>query len=293
MLSQPRILYGIHSFTAASRLDGTPYGMLKVVSGGNIALTSEIEKLFAGSNRYAWAAENKTVDTEFTCKVKAYPNFLFELFLGATATDASNDAAGTVSTVTNVKGTSAVAAAGIASISVKAAQKANLKFGKYIIKVLTSTTIGIFLLSDIDANRGTDVVYTDDSLQLTLSTITIAAATGVDIDSLGLTITGGAGPIAMTVGDTAEFEVLPPSSKNTNIVVGRSTDTIPAFRALLLAQKRATGEMFEIFAPNCVGGGLPINLAENAFSEADLKVAILYDQSQDKVFSIRHIVPST
>jgi len=291
-LSDPRIIYGIHSISPYSRTDGLPFGILKVIGSANLALSSDLEQLFAGSNKYAWAAENKTVSTELTAKVKAYPGFLFSLFLGATVTDVGVDTAGTTSTLTNKLGTSVVATAGIASVSVLAASKANLKFGKYVIKVLTSSTVGIYLLSDIDISRGTDAVYTDDTLALTLSTVTITAATDTDIASLGIKLVGGAGPISMTVGDTATFEVLPPSTKSTSIVVGKSTDTFPAFGALLLAQKRATGEMFEIDAHNCVGGGLPVNMEETAFSQPELKMTCLYDSSLDRVFTIRHILPS-
>ena len=112
------------------------------------------------------------------------------------------------------------------------------------------------------------------------------------MDNLGLELTGGAGTIGMTVADTATFEVNPPSTKSSSIVVGKSTDTFPAFGALLLSQKRSTGEMFEIDAHNCVGGGLQISFEENAFSQPELKMTCLYDSSLDRVFTIRHILPS-
>lgn len=292
-LSDPRIIYGVHSITPYSRTDGLPYGILKVIGSANLALNSDLEQLFAGSNKFAWAAENKTVSAELTAKVKAYPGFLFSLFLGATVTDVGVDAAGTVTALTNVKGTSLQhATTGIASIAVKAAQKANLKFGKYLLKVLTSTTVGLYLLSDIDITRGTDVVYTDDTLLVTLTIATITSAGTISMDNVGLELTGGSGTIGMTVGDTASFSVLPPSTQSSAIVVGKATDTFPAFGALLLSQKRATGEMFEIDAHNCVGGGLPISMEENAFSQPELKMTCLYDSSLDRVFSIRHIKPS-
>lgn len=292
-LQDPRIIYGIHSISPYQRTSKMPYGILKVIGSASLALSADLEQLYAGSNKYAWAAESKTVSTELTAKVKAYPGFLFQLFLGATVTDASADTAGTVSALTNQLGTSVQkAAGGIASISVKVAQKANLKFGKYVIKALTATTVGIYLLSDIDISRGTLGVYVDDTLQLTLATVTISTGAGTDIDSLGLTLMGGSGSIAMTAGDTATFEVLPPSTKSSSIVVGKSTDTFPNFGALMLAQKRATGEMFEIDAHNCIGGGLPISLEEQAFSQPELKMTCLYDSTLDRVFTIRHIQPA-
>lgn len=290
-LSNPRILYGIHSISPYSRLDGTPYGILKVIGSAAIALNADLEQLYAGSNKYAWAAESKTVSTELTAKVKAYPGFLFSLFLGASVTDATSDTAGTISTPVNVKGSSVIAAMGLASVTVKTAQKTDLKFGKYVLKATSTTVLKLYLLSDIDIARGTLGNYVDDSLEVATSGA-ISTGAAVDIAGYGITLTGGASATAFVVGDTATFTVSPPSSKSSQIVVGKSTDSFPNFGALLIAQKRATGEMFEIDAHNCVGGGLPISLEENSFSQPELKMTCLYDSALDRVFTMRHIFPS-
>lgn len=292
MLSNPRILYGIHSISPYNRTDKLPYGILKVIGSAQIALTTDLEQLFAGSNKFAWAAETKTTNTELTAKVKAYPGFLFALFLGATVTDAGADAAGATTTLTNAKGTSMVAATGLASVGILSASKANAKFGKYVIKATSSTAFKIYLYSDIDAGRGTDAVYVDDTLEIA-SVTGVATGANSDVAALGLRFVGDASATAFVTGDTATFEVLPPSTSSSQIVVGKSTDSLPNFGALLLAQKRATGEMFEIDAHNCVGGGLPISLEELTFSQPELKMVCLYDSSLDRVFSIRHILPET
>lgn len=290
-LSDPRIVYGVHSISPYSRTDGMPYGILKVIGSANLALTSSLEQLYAGSNKYAWAAENKTVATDLVAKVKAYPGFLFSLFLGATVTDTGVDAAGTISTLTNKLGTSMVSATGLATVAVLTASKTNLKFGKYVIKATGAAAFTIYLLSDIDAARGTAAVYTSDSLDV--ATVSgVATGANSDVAGLGLRFTGGASATAFTTGDTATFDVLPLSTKSTSIVVGKSTDIFPAFGAVLLSQKRATAEMFEINAHNCVGGGLPINMDETAFSQPELKMTCLYDSTLDRVFTIRTILPS-
>ncbi len=290
-LSDPRILYGIHSISPYSRTDGTPYGILKVIGSANLALTSALEQLYAGSNKFAWAAENKQVNAELKAKVKAYPGFLFTLFLGATVTDAGVDTAGTITTAVNLKGTSMIAATGSVTPAVLTASKANLKFGKYVIVATGATGFDIYLVSDIDITRGTDAVYTDDTLKVG-AVAGMATGANSDVAGLGLRFVGGASATAFVTGDSAYFYVNPPSTKTSSIVVGQSTDSFPNFGALLLAQKRATGEMFEIDAHNCVGGGLPINLAENAFSEPELTMACLYDSTLNRVFTIRHILPS-
>lgn len=292
MLSDPRVLYGIDCIAVRSRADGLPIGILKVVSQAQLPLSAEPQKLYAGSNPYPWASEAGQVDTELSFKVKALPNFLFEIFLGASVTAASTDTAGTISTATNKKGTSVISNVGLAAISIKSAVKANLKFGKYVIRAATATTLEIFMLSDIDANRGVPVKYLNDSLKLDLPTITIVQATDTDIDALGIALEGGAGVIGMTVGDTAEFEVLPPSSESSIIIVGQQNAVMPEFAATLYSQKRATGEMFEVDVPRAQGSGMPLNMNEKAWSEADLNMALLYDSAVGYVYKARHIKPA-
>lgn len=292
-LSADRILFGIHSISPYRRTDRMPYGILKIIGSANLALNTDLEQLFGGASKYAWAAETKTVATEFSAKVKAYPGFLFTLFLGADVTDTAADANGTVTAVANVKGTSIIAATGLASVTVKAAAKLDLKFGKYVLKATDATHVDVYGYTDIDNKRGADISFQDDALKLTAAPLAIAQGAPVDVPNMGLTLTGGAGVIALVVGDTASFEVMPPSTKSTVITVGAAGTTMPDFGAILLAAKRATGEMFEIDALNCVGGGLPISLEEMAFSQPELKMTCLYDSGADAVFKMRHILPSS
>ena len=290
-LQPPRIIYGVHSITPANKFTGMPYGILKVIGSASLALASDLEQLYAGSNKYAWAAENKTVSTELTAKVKAYPGFLFALFLGATVVDVAADANGTVSTPIALQGAVINPTTGLATITVSAANKANLKFGKYVARVTAAKTLKLYLLSDIDISRGIDGAYVDDSLEVGTVVLTDTGTVTTLVDH-GLEFTSGSGTVALTTGDTISFSVLPPSVSSSEIIVGKSTDTFPAFSALLLSQKRATGEMFEIEAHNCVGGGLPISMEELAFSQPKLKMTCLYEATRDRVFTIRHIQPA-
>jgi hypothetical protein len=291
-LSQDKIIYGIHSFTPYRRSDRLPYGIMKVIGSANLGLSAEQELLYAGSNKFPWAAESKTVSSEISAKVKAYPGFLFELFLGATVTEAGADAAGTIAGLANAKGTSVSSAVtGFASLSViPSTGAANLKFGKYVAKAVSATTIDLYLLSDIEAKRGTAVSYVDDSLKINASPLTLTNGGNIDYAPTGIRFVGGSA-VALVVGDTAIFEVLPPSQKSSKIKVGSSDTTFPAFGAVFLAQKRATGEMFEVEAFNVVANGLPISMEEQAFSQPEIKMVCLYDAVKDTVFEIRHILP--
>lgn len=293
-LSAPRIVFGVHSLSPYQRSDRMPYGILKVIGSSSLALTSSVEQLYGGSQRFSWAAESKTFASEMTCKVKAYPGFLFTQFLGGTNVDNAAEPSASVTAIANALGTSAFqATTGIASVAVKAGSEADVKMAKYVVKVVSSSTVDVYMLSDVDAQRGTDLVFVNDALKITASPLTIVASTAVDIPGTGLKLTGGSGTIGMTIGDTAYFQSRPINTGSSDITIGSAATALPAFGAVILAQKRATGEMFEIEAFNCIATGFPIPMDEMAFSTTEMKVTMVYDAVADAVFKIRHASPTT
>ena len=285
--SSPRILFGIHSLTLYRRSDSKPYGIAKVIGSASMGLTAETEKLFGGSNKFAWAAEAKTINAELSVKLKEYPNFLFELFLGATVTDNAVDASGTVENFVNVKGTSVKSASnGLSAVTVDTA--ANLKHGKYILVATAAGTADLYLITDIDLLRGVDGTLDD---ALLLGSIDISAATDDQGATNGLSFTKVGTP-AFTVGDTAEFYVRPPSSDSMEVKSGAASTSFPAFGAYAVAQKRADGSIFDMEIYNAIANGMPINLEENAFSQPEVKLDCLYDSSKDAVAKFKHYVPA-
>lgn len=282
-----RYVFGINSFTPYNREDGTPYGILKVLGGGNLEMTGETEDLFGGASKFAYASEQTQVSANATMNVKSYPDFLMELFLGGTTTAISAAANGDVSTITNQKGTSvAKSDTGIASVAIKSGDEADAKFGRYLVKAKTSTTATIYLLTDVDFNRGTKGAYLDDTL-IVADDVTIPGTDGtVDVDDYGLEITGGSGSIAMTVGDSAYFDVRPAHSGGSEILVGSETAEFPAFGAFIVAQKRSNKEIFQVQAFNCVGSGMPLPMQEKTWMISDLTMKLLRDESSDAVMKI-------
>lgn len=291
-LSDPRIVFGVHSVTPYDRVTGEFYGTVRVLGGSSVSLSGELIKLNGGSLKYPWAVEDGLITAEMTLKVKEYPDFLFELFLGKAPTSTGVDSAGSVSTPVETVGTTMIGSTGLASISViPSTGAANLKFGKYFVKAASATTIDVYASSDIDFAHGTDETFDDDSL-LVEAGLTVTTGGNTDAASLGLRFVGGAGVIGMTVGDIATFEVKPPSSKSMEVVVGATSDVFPEFGAIVYAKKRGNNEMFELDLFRCKGVGLPLGLEENAFSEAEIKVEAFYDSAQNGVMKIRHISPS-
>jgi hypothetical protein len=291
-LSAPRIVFGLHSVSPFSRVDGTPFGILKVIGSANMALSAAVEQLHGGAQKFAWAAESKTISAEVSCKVKAYPGFLFTQFLGGTNTDNAAESTASVSTLTNMKGTSVMqATTGIASIAVGTAT--DVKFGRFVVKVVTSTTVDVYAMSDVDFARGTAESFQNDLLKVTATALTITASSPVTIPGFGITLTGGSGTIGMTVGDTATFTSRPINTASSDIVIGNAATAMPAFGAVILAQKRSTAEMFEITAFNAIASGFPLPMDEFAFSTTELKMTCLYDSTNDAVFKIRAVTPTT
>ena len=288
-LSAPRILFGVHSITPYSRTDKTPYGILKVVGSANIALSSKIDQLYGGSNKFSWAAESSTIATDVTAKVKAYPGFLFTLWLGGTNTDNVAEATGSVTTLTNFKGTSCKSAVtGIASVAIHSGTETTVPFGNYVVKVVSATTVDVYLMSDEDLARGT-AAYSTDTLKIATALVITTSGALTAITGVGIDLVGGSGTIGMTTGDTAVFKSRPENSGSSDVTIGSSSTSFSAFGAIFLAQKRVNAEMFEIEAFNVVAAGLPINLAEMAFSETELKMTLLYDSVQNAVMVIRAV----
>jgi len=286
-LSENRIVYGIHSMAPYRRTDGLPYGILKVIGGGSLTLATETEDLFGGSNKYAWASEAKTSDASFTATVKTMPDFLFELYLGASV---STTAAATLGSIlqaaANFKGTSMVAATGIVGVTIKSGSEADLKDGKYIVKAASATTVDVYALTDVAFTNGTDIDFENDALKITASPITVVTSTAADIPNTGLELTGGAGTIALVTGDTAELQVASAHGGVSEFTIGETGSIFPEHGIVALAAKRADNSLFEIDMYKCSGAGFPVALEETVFSIPELAIKLLYDPVKNGVVKL-------
>ena len=287
-----RINYGIHSVCPFRISDGRPYGILKVLGGGTLTMTSEFEELFGGSNKNAWAVEAKTISSEWTISVKTVDDFMFELFLGASVTATAASAAGTVSDFANVLNASVLdAAVGIATVTAKSGGTADMKDGIYIIHAVSATTVDIYGLTDLEFKKlgATNTLrYLDEDLKINASPLTITGTGGVtEIVGLGVEMTGGSGIVAMTTDDTARFSVRSAHGGVSEISIGSDATIFPEHRQLCLGQKRANGDTFELEIFKVIGSGMPIPFEEQAFAVPELAMKLVYDSEEDAVAKIR------
>lgn len=286
-----RINYGIHSICPFRISDGMPYGILKVLGGGTMTLSSEFEELFGGSNKFAWAVESKTISSDWTATVKSMPDFMFELFLGASVTATAASATGTVGDFSNVLNASVLdATTGIASVAAKAGSEADLKDGIYIVQAVSATTVDIYALTDIEFQKlgaANTLSYLNEELKINDTPLTIVASTAVEIVGLGVELTGGSGAIGMTIGDTARFSVRSAHNGLSEINIGSASTIFPEHRQLCLGQKRANGDTFEMELFRVIGSGMPIPFEEQTFAIPELAMKLVQDPCEDKVAVIR------
>jgi hypothetical protein len=288
-LSDPRLIFGIHSISPYRTSTGAYYGTMLVLGGGNLELTGEQEQLFGGSNKYSWGTENKTISTQFTATVKQYEDFMFEIFLGATVNTTAAESTAGVSTITNFSGTSVVSATvGIASVAITSGDHADAKFGKVmVLGTATANEVDIYYSTDIDFATGTDETFTNDALLVTAGVVIPNTGGTIAVADLGIEFTGGSGTIAITDGDSAYFYVRPVHTGSSEIIIGKSGATFPEFGALMYAAKRSDFSMMEIEMHKATGVGMPIALQETTWSTADISVTANYDSTLDRVFTLR------
>ena len=292
-LSAIRQIFGVHEITPYKTANRLPYGTLRVLGGSTFTLSGEIVKLEGGSFSYCWAVEDGRQTAELVFKSREYPPFMYELFLGKAPTETGASSTGSVTTLTNVSGSSVAANTGIGSIAITSGSNAELKFTKYVVKAMSATAVTLFGYSDQDFNRGTDKTFVDDTLELLSSDLTITRSATTAVAGFGLDLKGGSGAIAMVSGETAVFEALPPSTRSFSVTIGNPIDRCPEFGAYLVAEVASNGRMYVIDCFRCRGIGMPIQFEEKAFSEAEIKCEVFYDSTANGICSIRDITPAS
>lgn len=274
--SQPRCIYGIHSFTPYNKTTGEFLDEVRVLAGSEFALSGEVIELLGGSSRYPWKVADGRISAELTLTAREYPDSFFELLLGKKLTE-TVISGGDLSAITNVKGaTVSDSVTGIASIAIGTA--ADLRTGKYIVLATGATAATLHVSSSVDG-----AAILDDSNKVADLDLSGPAS------ALGIDFTPGSG-VAMVAGDTATFDVV--SSESTTVkeaVIGGTADVYPEFGAIVYAQKVGTNDIVEldIFALKAIG--MPINMSENAFSEYSVTMRASYDASKGGVFKYKSI----
>ena len=217
---------------------------------------------------------------ELSLTFREYPDFVYQVFLGAPAVTNAAEAGGSASSPENKSGALIEATTGIADISVEAGAEADLKTTKYIVKAVGAATIDVF--------SAHSAAFLSDDLKIASAILVPDAGGTVSIPGTGLEITGGSGTVALSVGDTAAVETKAINSSSYDVTVGATADSVPDFGAIVVSAKDG-GALTELDLYRCRAGGLPISLNENAYSEASVTAECYYDSVRDGVFSMRRV----
>ena len=177
-------------------------GLLKITDSATIDLGETVVTLKGGDSNYPYSAAIVDANSTISVPVKEFPTNFMALINHSTATTAAAETAGAAGTAVNVTGTSVVAATGILAAAA-ATVGGTLKEGIYIIKAASTTTVNIYAYTDFSCIAlGSDVTGLVNATPYTITT-----STAVAITEIGISLTGGAGTIGMTLNDTAIITV--------------------------------------------------------------------------------------
>lgn len=274
-----RNAFGIKYAIAYDRCSFKPNGIWRVI--GNLNLVRSIENVanVGGHIGGAWDSEFGQPENSLELTVRELPFFAFSVLEGAATDEIAAEATGSVGALTNKQGTSVFdPTTGIASIAAKVGVEQNIKAIRYIFVATGADTVDIHLHGD-----GTPFETIEG---VVASNITVPGTGGtVDVDSLGITITGGSGAIAFVTDDTAAADTRPIHQGFGITPVGAEGDTPTSFGLLGVFPKKADGMQFWMDFPNVIGSGLPIGGTTREWSESSVTLTPLIDQATDRLYT--------
>lgn len=284
-LPAPRVVFGIHEATFYNPTTKIPYGTVRVLGNGTFSMSGNTIELRGGSNRFPWSIQDGNIDAKLDMTLKEYPDFMMELFLGKKPTVVASSATGSVDNfIDGFGGSLKDAVNGISAIGVSTANKANLKFGKYVLKAVDSTHVNIYALTNVDFSNGAVVDFVDETLLVNSAPISCVAGAVVVAD-LGLELTVIGTP-AFIAGHTASFSVAPIHAGQSSAIVGGLSDIFPEFGCLLTTQQLGSGEMFTVDIFKAKAVGMNLGASEKAFSETPISAKAYYDSSKGGICEI-------
>lgn len=287
-LNDPRGQFGVHSATFYNRTTGIPIVMLRVIKDSGIDFSAEFEDLEGGSNQFIWDAEVSSINSDFKLTCQEYPGEAMELLLGGSLTTNAAEASGAVDGVANLNGTSIINASnGIDTVELTAADSADLKEGKYMLKATAAGVVSLYGCTDVDFQRGTDLSFSDDTLLIEAS-LDVSGG-DVEIEELGVTLSSVGTP-AFTTNDTAIFYIRKPNTSSIELDFGQSGAEFSQVGLFLAGQRQSDGTITTMELYKVIGAGMPLMMAEKSWSEWEVTIKALHDSSRNKVGTFRRTI---
>lgn len=278
-----KYLYGVKYLVPYDLTTLKPKGIFEVI--GAVEIGREIEQMLltGGHKDGPYAVEAGEPNNSINATLKEYPNFAFSIFENAEITEITSEALGFVGTLANTVGTSLFeATTGIASATVKTGEGEDIPSGFLVLEAISATEVKVYLAGDLAKGR----VPIVSELPVIAESVTIPDAGGtVDLAGYGITITGGSGTVAMTIGDMASVDVRPANTETTKIQVGKD-GSVNYVGLLLVYPKNSEREQTIIRFPKVAVVGMAFNANTREFSEFEQPMTPLLDDSEDILYEI-------
>lgn len=259
------------------------------VDGGFSASTTEVE---GGTKNFPWAVTITGSKGTIKLKCREHNPDILAISLGGTLTT-HTPGDGAITNTANHYGTTVISSAGLASITVKSASKANLKPGLYFGVMTTSSTMDIYASTDQFITDGTDVVFGDDA-KVTSSSITIPSTPSatVDCDELGITLTRGTGSMSMTQGHACRFFVIPVYTYATEVLFGQATPVYNDYTVIISGERSMHDGVQDLVMAvfySCKVYGGNIKFTRKGYAESEIEITPQYSTANDAVGFIKTI----
>jgi hypothetical protein len=283
-IEKVRDFFGIRYGIFYDRCTLKPTGLFRVIGSVEFGRSVATVPLTGGHIDAAWDVETGQPENTLSMTLREYPFPAFKIFEDADTTETAAEALGNVGTIVNNGGTSVFdATTGIASVTAKAGEEANIKGVRYVFEATGANTVDIYV-------HGDDVFENIQGLSV-LGVVVPSTGGTVDVDELGITITGGSGTVGFTTGDTASVLTRPIHNGFGITVVGNSDATVQNTGAIFVFPKKADGAQFWIDVPSMVGKGMPWNGTSREWSEYTVEATPLYDSKTDSVYTVYSKLP--
>jgi hypothetical protein len=275
--------FGIHQATFKDLVNKDVWGTAFILDGAEPDFNQDLIDLRGGSSAFPWSSAPGEATGEIPITIKQYDKnvlrFLNPYIDGSQIENDTGESLGDVSAIENIEGTSVVdATTGIASIAADAGNESLLTYGSYIAVAVSSTTIDIYLDTNIDGK----ISYVDDTLKVTDTPITIPG-TGGTATWNGVEFTGGSGAISMTIGDIAKFGVRPINSYLLQNYIHKDGSSPREFELTIAGEKIGDRIRVARYRKCIAGGGGNLKFLYKDWSTIETTIKVLKPCEYDHV----------
>jgi len=271
-MDQKRTSFGVASMVAINKTTGVPYGIIKIIQNAEATMDRESVDLFGGANPNPWEVEYGNVSSEISVTLAEFRPFLYRLAGYDITSTVGTPSNGSVSSVTNLVGTTASGITVALSTSLT-----DLKRGRYIIKATTgvANTVNVYATTDNDFRNGTALSFVDENLKISTAAIALSTAFAA-IPKTSIKAKRSTG--SLTANDAGYFDVNTANEGVMKYSYGENPTPIE-FELMLVSQKKGNKDYFIDHYPRARFSSVPGSMNAKEWTNASITIKTLYDST--------------